>query len=150
MLSSYYKSLPKLVNPDSQGSHFSYLAKNCNRKDIFCINKAWIFQDTKALYSNSKLSAFWQNECILHGTVFDFCTATVSSIKCIINRYTLTGIISFINTPAGAYAASQTTVLHMKRLSQTESPIFVILCVLCYQRQTFLTFISFDWSTTGV
>ena len=29
-----------------------------------------------------------------------------------------------------AYAASQTTVLHMKRLSQTESPIFVILCVL--------------------
>ena len=32
-----------------------------------------------------------------------------------------------------AYAASQTTVLHMKRhmkrLNQTESPIFVILCV---------------------
>ena len=26
---------------------------------------------------------------------------------------------------AGAYAASQTTVLHMKRLNQTEPPIFV-------------------------
>ena len=34
----------------------------------------------------------------------------------------------------GAYAASQTTVLHtcMKRLNQTESLIFVILCVLCF------------------
>ena len=29
----------------------------------------------------------------------------------------------------------------MKRLSQTESPIFVILCVLCFPRQSFLTFI---------
>ena len=37
-----------------------------------------------------------------------------------------------------AYAASQTTVLHMKRLNQTESPIFVNLCVLCFQRQSFL------------
>ena len=26
----------------------------------------------------------------------------------------------------------------MKRLNQTESPIFVILCVLCLQRQSFL------------
>ena len=42
----------------------------------------------------------------------------------------------------GACAASQTTVLHMKRLSQTESPIFVILCVLCFQRQSFFTFIG--------
>ena len=41
---------------------------------------------------------------------------------------------------AGAYAASQTTMLHMKRLSQTESPIFVILCVLCFQRQSFFEF----------
>ena len=41
-----------------------------------------------------------------------------------------------------ASTASQTTVLHMKRLSQTESPIFVILCVLCFQRQPFLTFID--------
>ena len=40
-----------------------------------------------------------------------------------------------------AYAAVQTTVLLMKRLNQTESPIFVILCVLCFQRQSFLTFI---------
>ena len=28
----------------------------------------------------------------------------------------------------------------MKRLNQTESPIFVILCVLCFQMQSFLTF----------
>ena len=41
----------------------------------------------------------------------------------------------------GAYAASQTTVLHMKRLNQTESPIFVILCGLCFQRQSISTFI---------
>ena len=42
------------------------------------------------------------------------------------------------------YAASQTRVAYeeTKRLSQTESPIFVILCVLCFQRQSFLTFIS--------
>ena len=41
------------------------------------------------------------------------------------------------------YAPSQTTVLPMKRLNQTESPIFVILCVLCFQRQSFFTFIKF-------
>ena len=29
----------------------------------------------------------------------------------------------------------------MKRLNQSLSPIFVILCVLCFQRQSFLTFI---------
>ena len=29
------------------------------------------------------------------------------------------------------------------RLNQTESPIFVILCVLCFQRQSYLTFIVF-------
>ena len=28
-------------------------------------------------------------------------------------------------------------LLHMKRLNKTESPIFVLLCVLCFQRQTF-------------
>ena len=44
----------------------------------------------------------------------------------------------------GAYAASQTTVLH---LNQTESPIFVILCVLCFQRQSFLTFIFITFVT---
>ena len=32
--------------------------------------------------------------------------------------------------------------VHMKRLNQTESPIFVSLCVLCFQRQ-FLTFIFY-------
>ena len=41
----------------------------------------------------------------------------------------------------GSYAASQTTVLHMKGLSKTESPIFMILCVLCFQSQSFFTFI---------
>ena len=40
-----------------------------------------------------------------------------------------------------AYAASQSTVLHMKRLNQTEYPIFVILCVLCFQRRSCLTLI---------
>ena len=41
-----------------------------------------------------------------------------------------------------AYAASQTTVLHMKRLNKTGSPIFVVfVCVLCFQRQSVLTFI---------
>ena len=42
----------------------------------------------------------------------------------------------------GAQAASQTTMLHMERLNQTQSIIFVILCVLCFQRQSFLTLIS--------
>ena len=40
-----------------------------------------------------------------------------------------------------AYAASQTTVLHRKRFNQTESPICVVLCVLCFQRLSFFTFI---------
>ena len=44
----------------------------------------------------------------------------------------------------GAYIASQTTVLHMKRLNQTESPIFVILCVLCFQRQFFFYYYSMN------
>ena len=42
----------------------------------------------------------------------------------------------------GAYAAPQTTILYMKRLNQTESPIFVILYVLCFQRQSFFIFID--------
>ena len=32
--------------------------------------------------------------------------------------------------------------LHMKRRNQTESPFFVILCVLCFQRQSFLLLLS--------
>ena len=35
-----------------------------------------------------------------------------------------------------------TTVMHMKRLDQTESLNFKISCVLCFQRQSSLTFIS--------
>ena len=51
-----------------------------------------------------------------------------------------TGLIEYrLNRCLGAYAASQTTVLHMKRLNQTESPIFMILCVLCFQRHSFFT-----------
>ena len=41
----------------------------------------------------------------------------------------------------GVYAASQTTALPMKRFNQTESPILVILCVLCSQRQSVSAFI---------
>ena len=37
----------------------------------------------------------------------------------------------------GAYAALKTAKLYMKRLNKTESPIFVLLCVLCIQRQPF-------------
>ena len=49
----------------------------------------------------------------------------------------------FINH-VGACTALQTTVLHMKRFNETESPspIFVILCVLCFQRQSFLTYFT--------
>ena len=41
----------------------------------------------------------------------------------------------------GGVCSSQTTVLHMKRLNQTKSLIFLILFVLCFQKQSFLTFI---------
>ena len=51
------------------------------------------------------------------------------------------GVGKWVGGGGGAYAALQTTVLHMKRLSKTESPIFVLLCVLCFQRQSFFTFI---------
>ena len=40
----------------------------------------------------------------------------------------------------GAYTSSQSTLLHMKRLNKTESPIFFLLCVcffVCFQRQPF-------------
>ena len=49
----------------------------------------------------------------------------------------------------GAYAALQPTVLHMKRLNQSGSPIFVILFVLCFQRKSFLTFISKSGTMLG-
>ena len=35
------------------------------------------------------------------------------------------------------YSEWQITVLHMKRLNQTESPIFVIISILCFQIQPF-------------
>ena len=49
-----------------------------------------------------------------------------------------------------AYAASGTTVLHMKRLNQTESPIFVILCVLFFPKAILFYFYGLFhlWSRT--
>ena len=43
----------------------------------------------------------------------------------------------YLNNPPGQCLLE---VLHMKKLNQIESPIFVILCVLCFQRQSLLTF----------
>ena len=37
----------------------------------------------------------------------------------------------------GAYAAPQFTLLHTKRLNKTESAMFVLLCVFCFQRRPF-------------
>ena len=50
----------------------------------------------------------------------------------------------------GCYAASQTTYmsLYMKRFNKTESPIFVLLCVLCIQRQP--SRFLFYFTTSGV
>ena len=39
-----------------------------------------------------------------------------------------------------AYAISRTTVLHMKRLNQTKSPVFIILCVLLFPKSTLIDF----------
>ena len=47
-----------------------------------------------------------------------------------------------------AYAASQTSWLHMKRHNNAESPIFVLLCVLCSKRQPFR--FSFSFTAAGV
>ena len=44
---------------------------------------------------------------------------------------------------AVAYAATQTTVLPMKRLIDKQSPIFVILCVLCI-------FFLFVWRSSNL
>ena len=38
-----------------------------------------------------KLTVFWPNACILHGTVTDFSLATLCSDKCIVNKYILIG-----------------------------------------------------------
>ena len=53
------------------------------------------------------------------------------------NRIPLKPVLEWGEGEGAAYAASQTTVLLMKRLNQTESLIFVILCILCFQRQSF-------------
>ena len=37
--------------------------------------------------------------------------------------------------------SSQTILLHMKRFNKTEFPIFILLCVLCFLRQSFRFFI---------
>ena len=43
----------------------------------------------KTLYSTPKLIAFWRSACILHGTVFGFCLATVIYVKRTVNKYTI-------------------------------------------------------------
>ena len=48
------------------------------------------------------------------------------------------------------YTASQTTVLYMKRLNKTESPIFVLACVLCFQRQPLIFFLFYFTAVAGV
>ena len=48
----------------------------------------------------------------------------------------------------GAYAVLQSKVLHMKRLQNTESPFFEILCFLCFQMPSFWTFILVVWKKT--
>ena len=40
----------------------------------------------------------------------------------------------------GAYAAPQTTVLHMKRFNQTESPIFVIYVFFVFSKAILFDF----------
>ena len=42
----------------------------------------------------------------------------------------------------GVYATSQTSLLHMKRFNKTECPGFVLLCILCFQRQPFRFYIT--------
>ena len=41
----------------------------------------------KPLYSTLKQIAFWQNVCILHDAIFDFCLATVSSTSVVLKVY---------------------------------------------------------------
>ena len=47
----------------------------------------------------------------------------------------------------GAYTASQTT-LHKNKLDKPESPIFILSCVLCFQRRPSRFLLYF--TTTGV
>ena len=48
--------------------------------------------------------------------------------------------------PIVAFVNQSSTKLHMKRLNKTESPIFVRLCVLCFQRrQTALVELTDQW-----
>ena len=47
------------------------------------------------------------------------------------------------------YSASQSTYLYMKKFNKTESPIFIILCVLCFQKQPFRVFFFFFFLFTA-
>ena len=49
------------------------------------------FLNSCTLQKNVTL-AFWRNACILHDTGLEFFQATVSSIKCIVHMYILTGV----------------------------------------------------------
>ena len=44
----------------------------------------------------------------------------------------------------GVYAALRTTLLHMKRIVKTESPIFILLCFLCFQNKPFRFLLTCD------
>ena len=46
------------------------------------------------------------------------------------------GVVAGVGGGGGeVYTTSQTPYLYMKRLNKTESPIFALLYVLCFQRQ---------------
>ena len=44
----------------------------------------------------------------------------------------------------------KSTVLYMNKLNQIKSPIFVILCVLFFHRQSFWTYIKCIWNQYDV
>ena len=48
----------------------------------------------------------------------------------------------------GAYAAFHTTLLHIKILNKNESPMIVLLYILCFQRQLFV--FLFHFTAAGV
>ena len=86
----------------SRVSQFMNLAKNVTlaseRYMAEFVYIAWILLNTKPLYSNAKLIAFWRNAYILHDTSLELSQATVSSVKYIVHMYILTGIILTIYT----------------------------------------------------
>ena len=99
------------------------LHKSSGTRGLFKLLKWWSYIDVWPFYDEVKFvsSCFWDHWA--HPGYFE-------------NRIPLKPALG------GAYAPSQSTVLLMKRLNQTESPTSVILCVLCFQRKPFWTFIK--------